>query len=285
MSTIGKVFIVLNLIMAGVFLGYASTSLATSQEYRLRYEQEVDDHQATVEEKDGEISRLDEQLTASQSTASQLRADLQTSKAEFTRAESDLREARTQIDKLDSSYQQMAATFTTLDDRLGQIEQAKDDAVAARVQAEQERDDAVDEKDSAIQAQRDAEDVARTRASQITDLEVARTDLQLEVERKGTELAMLQQKTGARLDDIIAPPPIEAAVLGVDYGVEPGLVALNVGKNHKVQRGFVFDVFAGEVYKGQVKVENVRENMCSCLVITPAVGTVIRQGDTATTTL
>ena len=47
MSAIGRIFLVLNLILAALFLGWASTSLATSAEYKQKYEDEERAHQAT----------------------------------------------------------------------------------------------------------------------------------------------------------------------------------------------------------------------------------------------
>ena len=58
MSTIGKVFVVLNLLLAGLFLGYASTALATTSEWKSKYEAEQAAHQKTASEKDDEIASV-----------------------------------------------------------------------------------------------------------------------------------------------------------------------------------------------------------------------------------
>ena len=65
---------------------------------------------------------------------------------------------------------------------------------------------------------------------------------------------------------------------------QSGLVALNVGSAAGVKRGMTFEIFNGRTYKGQVRVENVHENMCSALIVgTPTAA--IGQGDSAATNL
>ena len=85
--------------------------------------------------------------------------------------------------------------------------------------------------------------------------------------------------------EITALPLIEGAVLQTEYSIAPGLVALNVGSGNGVQRGFTFDIYSGNAYKGQVRVESVRPGMCTALIVRTVTGQAIAQGDSATTRL
>jgi hypothetical protein len=71
----------------------------------------------------------------------------------------------------------------------------------------------------------------------------------------------------------------------VETSVAPGLVAINVGSNKGVKRGYTFEIYDGGTYKGQVRVEFVHADMCSGLITRTAPGQSMRQGDGATTRL
>jgi len=91
--------------------------------------------------------------------------------------------------------------------------------------------------------------------------------------------------TGTNWEDIVAQPDIEAAVLDVRHDPPPGLVMLNVGKNVGVKRGYTFEIFNGSRYKGQVRVENVQDDISSALIIRAVPDASITQGDSASTHL
>ena len=58
MSPIGRIFIVLNLVLAVVFLGWASSNLVNSQNWKADHEAEVVAHAATKADLDGQIDEL-----------------------------------------------------------------------------------------------------------------------------------------------------------------------------------------------------------------------------------
>lgn len=286
MSTIGKVFVVLNLLLAGIFLGYASTSLGTKAESKRTLEAERAAHEETrttlTEERDratGEVASL---RRTNQDRDAQI-SDLQ---GQLSRAELDRDAARQENAALNASVDQLSADISTINTTLESIEQAKDAAVAARVAAEDERDQANDERDQAISDRRDAQDATRAREQQIASLEAELESTKTDLDRRKVELAALVEYTGTPLSAITAQKAIEAAVLGVKYeGAGNGLVSLNVGSADEVVPGYVFDIHTGNQYKGRVKVLTVYENICSAEIIAPEPGTKMAQGDSASSVL
>ncbi len=119
----------------------------------------------------------------------------------------------------------------------------------------------------------------------IADLERALTTEKRHSSSLDTQLKTLVDATGVSLAEITALPLIEGAVLQTEYSIAPGLVALNVGSGNGVQRGFTFDIYSGNAYKGQVRVESVRPGMCTALIVRTVSGQNISQGDSATTRL
>src|SRR5262249_15754978 len=77
------------------------------------------------------------------------------------------------------------------------------------------------------------------------------------------------------------PPAIDALVLSVDGKLR--LVVLDKGKRDEVKPGYVFSVYRGSTFKGQVKIQDVKETTSCGLIVN--VRSEIVAGDSATTQL
>lgn len=78
-------------------------------------------------------------------------------------------------------------------------------------------------------------------------------------------------------------PRISGSVLIVSDEQEPGMVSINRGSAHDVERGFTFEVFSGGMYKGKVRVVDMQEEQCFCVIEKLLDGRAILQGDSART--
>ena len=285
MSPIGRIFIVLNLILAATFLGFASNNLAASKKYKTQFEDEQTAHTATTQEKDAEISTMRTQIQELENTRELLRSEKQ---AEADRADRNGRDLQSERDKgtqMRADLDRIAETLGNYDATIRSAMDGKDQAVARSRDAESDRDDALAGQSDAEMAQSAAEEALATANGRIFDLERALTTEQRQVSSLDTQLKTLVDATGVSLAEITALPLIEGAVLQTEYSIAPGLVALNVGSGNGVQRGFTFDIYSGNAYKGQVRVESVRPGMCTALIVRTVTGQAIAQGDSATTRL
>jgi hypothetical protein len=285
MSSIGKIFVVLNLVLAAAFVGWAANAVNNSGEWKKKYE---DATAAATKEK----AQLETEL-------SKVRADNQQIQNDKNKAISDKDEAgralaRVQQELKDEQSKNAAlnADITKISTTLEQINASKDKAVddakkavAAQKAAEEAKRAAEDAKAAAETAQADLEGKLRTAEEQIAGLEKEKTSLAKERQSLQTSLDTLVANTGVKLSDFQNVPKIEGAVLGVETSVAPGLVAINVGSNKGVKRGYTFEIYDGGTYKGQVRVEFVHADMCSGLITRTAPGQSMRQGDGATTRL
>jgi hypothetical protein len=285
MSPIGRIFIVLNLILAALFLGWASHALGTTENYRTLLAEEETAHKATevaaAEEKDQldtTINALEDQTRATREERNLLQADKE-------RLETQLSEEKRSNEQMHGDLTSIRATLNDYNDTIRQLEASKDGAVERAHEAEGERDDATAAAQAAEQLQRDAEDAKRGSDLRVTDLEGQRTGLQDQVTQLETHLAMVFEMTGLSVQSLVSVPKIDGQVLDVRMDLAPGLVMLNVGKNQKVERGYTFEVWHGSQYKGQVRVADVQGDVCSALVVNAVEGTMIRQGDSASTIL
>jgi predicted nucleic acid-binding Zn-ribbon protein len=285
MSPIGRIFIVLNLILAAVFLAWAGNNVATSAQYKQKYEDEQDAHEATKQELETQVSDLRVRLDTKSTEADTARSERDDAARDRDRLTQENQDLARQISEANATNDKNAAAISDIQATLAAIETAKDEAVARAREAENARDDALA---SAQDANTRSEDLAAQNAAlenQISDLNTTIAGLQRDVSSLDTQLATLVDVTGVTVSEIMGQELINASVLQAVYDIKPGLVALNVGSNSGVKRGYTFEVYNGAQYKGQVRVENVREDMCTALILRTEEGQTIQSGDKAATRL
>lgn len=285
MSPIGRIFIVLNLVLAAVFLGWAANALATNQNWKDQHTELTALKETELQAKQDEIATLTTRLGQLEEEARTRREERDSLQTQLEAANSRIAEAQRENETMQASLTKISQTLSDYDDTISQLNSEKDRAVERAMEMERERNDAVASATAAEQARRDAEGLKNESETRIADLQAERTTLQDELSRLETRLQTLVNVTGVPYEDILAQPQINAAVLEVRHDLPPGLVMLNVGANADVKRGYTFEIFSGNQYKGQVRVENVQDNVSSALIIRSVPGTQIAQGDRAATHL
>ncbi|MCA8979355.1 MAG: hypothetical protein H6831_04410 [Planctomycetes bacterium] len=285
MSPIGRIFSVLNLVLAALFLSWASMALSKADSFRIKYEEEVGARAADVERLEGEKSAALAAKTSAESRASSLNDQLENAKNDAARL-------TREVEAKDQANDVMQADLGRISNSLESANSSRDAASAAQLEAVERANAADNAKSEALAAKQAAEtQVADLRAqiaalnSQLKDKNADLVALQKELDNKNTELAVLVDATGVEVGSLLAMPLINGVVIEALYDVEPGLVAINKGSADKVERGYTFDIYNGADYKGRVRVENVRENTCTAIVTQPVDGKRIGQGDKAATRL
>jgi hypothetical protein len=285
MSPIGRIFIVLNLVLSAAFLGWAANNLAQGEKYMADLQAEQDAHQATKDELGQEISDLTIEKNNFDDAQRKFREERDQVQSRADNLETQLSESKRRNEQLNGAVEGIQATLADYNSTIDRLSSEKDRAVETAHAAEAARDDAMDAQASAEQARRDAVDAKNRADTRIADLEAERTALQDSVASLETRLQVLVDVTGVTYENILAQPDIAGAVLDVRMDLPPGLVLLNVGSSSNVKRGYTFEIFNGGQYKGQVRVENVQDGMCSALVTYLTPGASIAQGDQAKTRL
>jgi predicted nucleic acid-binding Zn-ribbon protein len=281
MSPIGRIFLVLNLILSAAFLGWASNSLAQAENYKGLLTAKETELAEAIRANEKEIADLNTELRAKTQEASDKLSERDSARDEVNRLQSDLAAEKSEKERILGDVTRIQATLGDYQSTIDRLSSEKDQANQRREEAEKARDDAVAAQGSAQQGQRDAEDAQKNLERQIADLETEKTSLTEQVGKLDTHLQMLVEKTGVSVSDLMAQEKVDGSVLAVDTST--GLVMLNVGSEQGVKRGYSFDVWSGNQYKGQVVVQNVQANMSSATIKAPVQGTVIRQGDLAST--
>jgi hypothetical protein len=288
MSAIGRIFLVLNLILAAVFLGWASTSLATSAEYKQKFDDEARSHAEAKALMDTEKSTLQAEVTRLKSSNAEYLDQRDQYKQLADGYKQNLDEAGRENDQMRADLAKIQASLDGYNTTISSLNDQKDRAVQQAHDAENARNEAQGAKDVADKARRDAEEKLRTAQAQIADLEKSVTSAKKGLLAMETKLATVQAAYNIPIDAVAVQPLIDGSVLQIDYSMAPGLVAINRGSNDNVSPGMVFEIYslgANGTYKGQARVENVHKDVSSAVLIRTVEGTTIGQGDRASTRL
>jgi|SRR5262245_17833003 len=281
MSTIGKVFIILNLLLSAGFLGWSANALSHAEDYKAQLAAAKKSSEEALAAKQKEVDDRTVELNAVTDQQRQFREQRDTAQTEADRLKTQLEELKRSSDTMQGNLTQIKATLNDYNDTIKQLGEQKDAAVQRANEAERARDAAEREKDSAVLAKNDAEEGQRNAQTRISDLEGEKVALSEELEKVNTRFEVALKAGNIKASDIFAQPQIEALVLDVKKDLK--LVILNKGKKDEVKVGYVFDIYRGSQYKGQVRIQDVQEGMSSALILNEM--NPIGRGDSATTNL
>ncbi len=266
MSTVGKVFVVLNLALAALFVGAAASLIGTSEAFRGKYETELsahktdnDKHKITIGALEGENGELKRQNQSRADRVKQLEAEVDSLTADVEderRQNSDLREG---VSGIESKLGDLEQTNRSLTNQLSQVN-------GENQNLREERDQSLDERDSALALQNRAEESSRSATGRADNLrlELARTTDR--AESAEAKLGAIARQYNLDLNDLSAQPDLEGVVLSASYQASPAIVMINLGREHKIKPGFTFDVYSGASYKGRIRVEVVNTANASCTI-------------------
>lgn len=288
MSLLGKILIVLQAILALLFLGVQGTLYHHERDWKQAYDETKEWAEAEVEQRDVKIGVLAATKITLEKDLSQARSSVEAHKTEMKRLETDLRDATKVNTERKDEYDRLLANYETLDstikenqarltqylDRIRQLEGNLKEATSNQELAEAQV--------ARLLAQRTAleKDLVEIRKDHAASKQKA-LDLQLALEEI--------QRIGIPVDTILGnfppAPPIRGAVAGTDDSVQPGLVLLTVGADDGVKRGFQFTVYRGQRFVGKVVVNRVMADSAGCRVLFTAPGETIQKGDQAATVI
>lgn len=285
MSPIAKLFTVINVVLAGVFLGWAANSLSTTASWKEKHDKVVAE-KLTVEKALGEErSKLVAEKQQLEAARTALLGERDSALSDVERLQGQVGDEERKNNEMRGDVAKIAASIDNLTAQNKQLAEARDRAQQAARDAEKAKEDAVAGQSAAELKAGDLETALHTAEGTVADLEKSNTSLKKEVDSLNTNLAALADYTGAVISDFTPMPLIEGRVLDVAMNVQPGLIAINKGKADGVKQGYTFEVYDGKTYKGQARVEYVHENVCSALILRAVDGQKIRQGDAASTRL
>jgi SMC interacting uncharacterized protein involved in chromosome segregation len=280
MSVIAKILIVLNLVLAVVFLGASATFLGQQESWKKKH----DDIKTASE---AEIADLKAQRDGANRTA----RDQETLASQ---RQEQIAEVQGILQAKESEYTQITERYSTLLGQYERLSQTYKDAIALNDSLTQQKNALINEKDAALTEKRTAIEemnAAVTERKRVEgELESAQMD-KSELAKRMTELADQHESQTVLLEayvekfgslaDVMNPPTIKARVTAVDNNLN--IVMLSVGRDDGVKKGFAFTVYRGNEYIGKVIIDKVEADYASGYSVKELEQGAIQVGDDATT--
>ena len=266
MSTIGKFFIVLNLALAGLFVGSAASLINKSDSYRVQLEAKASEMEAMKEDKDAKISEMTSNLRQSQEERNNLNHQNGQLGANLDAEEQRGLTQKQKNDNLEGQLQSIAGKLNDLNQTNGDL---NSELSGLRRQFESvriERDSALEASDAAASTAKSAVEEANSATGDASDL---RLELARETERANQTAAQLATAVSLYSIDVStigAQPAMEGTVTSVSEAGGATYVVIDLGRNASVRPGYTYDVFNGSVYKGRISVLTVNESKSAATV-------------------
>jgi hypothetical protein len=256
MSTVAKILVVLNLVLAAAFLASAAAFLGHQDHWSAKHASLTKDLERVTQEKDARIKEQGDQIGRLTRQASE--ADAARTSAEATAQA--LRAENTLVVEAHKNATANLASATRSLEAAQETIQANQGLISTLQEARQKLTEQV-------QTANDAKDAAVRQANQT---EVAKENLQREKDALTAELTQIRQElqsarfeneairrssTGAEGVPTEQPPTISGRVMAADNAAN--VVVISLGEEDKVRAGFRYIVARGDQYVATVEVTKV----------------------------
>lgn len=279
MSPIGRVFIIINLVLAGAFVGFAGKYLQAATNFKKQLEEKTAATDATIKQKDSELTSVKENLGTAQAAAARAETGEKAKASQLTVAEEENKDLRKRLDNFE-------AKITTINGSLSNLSTVQENQNKEAKEMREKWLAAEKASNEAQQAKLDAEAklAAAENDSKVKDEKIAALDAEIKKSSEdlrvaGIELDLFRRKYPGFGK---AVPVVNGRVESVS---EDGkLVTLSLGdSNGGIQPGATFAIYNGSKYKGEVDIVEVTNNNAFGHVKLVVDGAKVTKGDSATT--
>lgn len=282
MSTVAKVFVVLNLIFAVIYVGFSAALLSKQENWYHKHQDLKVTTDKTIGERDASIQALQAEKSRALAAEGNLSSEIDRKNVEIKdltemnkRVEKDNEDLKGEYGKLREEYNVL---FKDVNEQRNENERLTKDFNTVK-----------DERDEAVKIRVQVQDDNQRIGKDLSDTKVILDDLEkryIELAKTNQEneniIATYLSKLKIRIEDaIMKTPAISGKVVGVSD--KYNLVMLNVGEHDQVKEGYEFTVYRGKDYVAKVKVDKVYPDMCACYSLDEYQKDKIRQGDDAGT--
>jgi predicted nuclease with TOPRIM domain len=280
MSVIAKILIVVNLLLAVVFLGAAATFLGEQESWKIRYDKQAKELNATIDTLKTNLDSAVADKAKAERDASDAKSQYDSLSHQFDQKDADYKKFVQALGDLQGKYAQLSASYNTLQQQLQDMTTAKDKAVQDKETAQTAQRKAIEDKNSAVKDRDRIQSQLEDVQGQLAELNKRMNDLAQQYDSAQILITAYKNRFGP-LPDVINPPPLDASVSAVDNKLN--IVLLSIGKDDKVKVGYAFSVYRGNEYVGKVIVDKVEKDYCSAHSVKGLEKKPIMVGDSATT--
>lgn len=263
MSTLGKVFTVLVLILSLVYLGITATLFAYRTDYKTALANEKKAHQDEVTKQNGVIQEKDNEIKLKETQNGAVMEAMNkafTAQAEAEKSSKDWQEKYGTLEKelstLRASLQQIETKITDKDQVIAGLTTQLDEANKVKTEA-------VTAKDAAETKLLDTQSRLSSAEKNLVDLEKQYIQKVKELEESKGKLSMVPPD--AIPAEARGVKAVDGKVLAVSKVMN--LLIVNVGKERGVEVGDQFTVYRGDKFVGKIQVEKADKDWSSARMI------------------
>ncbi len=279
MSPIGRVFIVINLLLAGTFVGFAGTYLQKQHTYKQLLEAKSDEFTKAQSNWSAERQGLTDQINKAEVAKSALDNQLSNARNRNAELADENKRLSSTLASIEGDVKTMSSNANAMRSELAAMANQAKEAYAMAIADQKAKDAAVREKDDAVAKLRDA----NFKISGLEETVAARDQSIAGLTKDKSELQLLVDVAGAKgFLPIMAVPPLAGTV----SHVSGRLVTISVtdnATNAEIKPGYSFALYEAGTYKGEAKVTEAADGIAFCTVDKAVDGTTIKVGDRAAT--
>ena len=276
MSTVAKILVVVNLVLAGAFLASASNFLGQEDDWKVRYERIDADYKQQLQDKNAE-------LAAAKSENSNLLSQNRTVQNQLAEVKKEAQEVRQQNDLLKESFNQASTQLTTATAALKAAQETIQQQRTLIDGLNQERAALAQAKASAIQAKEAAVRNLNEKEVQFGNLLEAKQALEARIEELKNQLrsAQLTAETAVAKGGAGDVPMDQPAHLGqiLDVDNEANIAVISLGAEDGVRAGFRYTVSRGSEYVAMIEITDVQAKQSAGRAIKGLQKAPIQRGD------
>lgn len=282
MSVVAKILVVINLLLAFVFLGAASTFLGEKETWKIRHETDTAALRAQIDVLNTNLKKAVDDKNAQRDLAGTFQVQNTELTGKLEARETELTNISETHDKLLANYDRLSRTATDLQQTIDQLNSDKNSLI-------DDKDNALAEKRAAIETANTAVTEQKRLEREILDLQDQAAQFEKDLNAHGEKIESLNLVVASYVDkfghlaETQGVPLVRANVMAVNNDLN--IVLLSVGRDDKVMPGFEFTIYRGNEYVGTVLIDKVEKDHCSGASKKEVERLSIAVGDKATTRL
>lgn len=276
MSTVAKVFVVLNLLLSVAVLGAAAAFLGHSDNWRAR-------HDTVKQTSDGEILKLKSDVTDKEKAITELTVTVgaaNTAKDKAIAAEQAINEAYNQLkkgyDESNASYLTATRSLLTSSNTIAQMRQLIDELWKERDALKDKLSTANDAMTAAIQGENKANNALEAATIQLNDTLAKLATVEGTLQRTTFEVESIK-RANPGIGVGSEQPAQQGKVLLSDN--QANIVVISLGSEDGVKNGFRYTVSRGAGFVATIEITNVNAKQASGRVLTGMSKSPVQPGD------
>ncbi len=277
MSTVAKILVVVNLVLAGAFLASASNHLGQQETWKTKHDAAVADYEQKLAEKDkvnASLKATNDALVAEDNDIKQSNSALK-KENETVRAQNDLlktgiTEFQSQNDRLTAAVQTAQETIKSLRDMNAGLQNERA-TLADQVRA------ALDQKEAAIRSRNETEVQNETLLATKQQLESNIEDLKTQLNSAHLTAENALSNGGGAAGTAMDQPAQTGMVLMSDPSTNVAVISL--GAEDGVRRGFRYTVSRGSQYVTTLEITDVEAKQSAGRSVKDLQKSPIQKGD------